>query len=178
MARTLVFHINWGRAHYIPPLTHTAPFDYRYIPVKEPNGGRWEIDTQEAAVVQQIFAWYTEESWSLKKIATQLNETNVPVHRQGGGWNAARISVILEQSAYAGKAYYNRYRTCPESVGRRKKQGRGRLVTPDSVLRPRAEWIAVDTPAILTQEVWQRAQEQRMHNQRFSCFLQGKMSPL
>jgi site-specific DNA recombinase len=41
-------------------------------------------------------------------------------------------------------------------------------LAPDKVLRPRAEWIAVDTPAILTQEAWQRAQEQRMHNKRFS----------
>jgi site-specific DNA recombinase len=147
---------------------HPAPFGYRYIPVSETNGGSWEMDTQEAAVVQQIFAWYTEDGWSLKKIATQLNETGVPVRRKGGLWNAGRISVILDQSAYAGKAYYNRYRTRPETVGRRKKQGRGRLVTPDSVLRPREEWIAVDTPAILSQEVWLRAQEQRMHNRRFS----------
>jgi site-specific DNA recombinase len=147
---------------------HPAPFGYRYIPVSETNGGRWEIDTQEAAVVQQIFAWYTESGWSLKKIATQLNKKGVPVRRKGGRWGAGRISVILDQPAYAGKGYYNRYRTRPETVGRRKKQGRGRLVTPDSVLRPRAEWIAVDTPALLTQEVWQRAQKQRMHNKRFS----------
>ncbi len=147
---------------------HPAPFG-RSIYSGEPNQwDRWEIDTQEAAIVQQIFAWYSEEGWSLKKIATQLNEKGVPVRRKGGRWGAGRISVILDQPAYAGKAYYNRYRPPPETVGRRKKQGRGRLVTPDSVLRPRAEWIAVDTPAILTQEVWQRAQEQRMRNQRFS----------
>ena len=147
---------------------HSAPFGYRYIPVSEPHGGRWEIDSQEAAVVQQIFAWYTKEGWSLKKIATQLNETGVPVRRKGGRWGAGRISVILDQPAYAGKAYYNRYRTRPESVGRLKKQGRGRLVAPDKVIRPQEEWIAVDTPAILSHEVWQRAQEQRMHNKRFS----------
>jgi site-specific DNA recombinase len=147
---------------------HQAPFGYRYIPVKDPNGGRWEIDTQEAAVVRQIFAWYTDEGWSLKKIATKLNETGVPVRRKGGRWNAGRISVILDQPAYAGKAYYNRYRTRSESVGRRKKQGRGRLVAPDKVLRPRKEWIAMDTPAILSKEVWHRAQDQRMHNKRFS----------
>ena len=160
-----------GRLHRIRQgerCFHSAPFGYRYIPVKEPNGGRWEIDTQEAAVVKQIFAWYTEECWSLKRIATHLNETGVPVRRKGGRWNAGRISVILDQPAYAGKAYYNRYRTRPESVGRRKKQGRGRLVAPDKVLRPRDEWIEVDTPTILPPEIWQQAQDQRMHNKRFS----------
>jgi site-specific DNA recombinase len=108
-----------GRLHRIrqgEQIFHQAPFGYRYIPVSEPNGGRWEIDTQEAAVVRQIFAWYTEEGWSLKKIARQLNETGVPVRRKGGCWGAGRISVILDQPAYAGKAYYNRYRTRPESV--------------------------------------------------------------
>jgi site-specific DNA recombinase len=160
-----------GRLHRIRQggrCFHPAPFGYRYIPVSEPNGGGWEIDTREAAVVQQIFAWDMEEGWSLKKIATQLNESGVPVRRKGGRWGAGRISVILEQPAYAGKAYYNRYRTRPETVGRLKKQGRGRLVTPDSVIRPREEWIAVDTPAILSPEIWQRAQDQRMHNKRFS----------
>lgn len=160
-----------GRLHRIRQggrCFHPAPFGYRYIPVSEPNGGRWEIASQEAAVVQQIFAWYTEEGWSLRKIATQLNDTGVPVRRKGGRWNAGRISVILEKHAYTGKTYDNRYRTRPETVGRLRKQGRGRLVTPDSVIRPREEWIAVDTPAIISPEVWQRAQDQRMHNQRFS----------
>jgi site-specific DNA recombinase len=41
-------------------------------------------------------------------------------------------------------------------------------VAPDKVLRPRKEWIAMDTPAILSKEVWHRAQDQRMHNKRFS----------
>jgi site-specific DNA recombinase len=90
------------------------------------------------------------------------------IQPHGRRWNAGRISMILDQPAYVGKAHYNRYRTRPESVGRRKKQGRGRLVAPDSVLRPREEWITVDTPAILSKEVWQRAQDQRMHNKRFS----------
>jgi site-specific DNA recombinase len=160
-----------GRLHRIRQggrCFHPAPFGYRYIPVKEPNGGRWEIDSQEAAVVQQIFAWYTQEGWSLRKIATQLNDSGVPVRRKGGRWNAGRISVILEKHAYTGKTYYNRYRTRPETVGRLRKQGRGRLVTPDSVIRPREEWIAVNTPAIISLEVWQRAQDQRMYNQRFS----------
>ena len=160
-----------GRLHRIRQggrCFHPAPFGYGYIPVSEPNGGRWEINSQEAAVVQQIFAWYTEECWSLRKIATQLNDTGVPVRHKGGRWQANRISTILDKHAYAGKTYYNQYRTRPESVGRLKKLGRGRLVTPDSVIRPPEEWIAVDTPAILSKEVWQRAQEQRMHNQRFS----------
>ena len=116
-ARPAASHSPGGRCF------HPAPFGYRYIPVSESNGGGWEIDSQEAAVVQQIFAWYTESGWSLKKIATQLNEKGVPVRRKGGGWGAGRISVILDQPAYAGKAYYNRYRTRPETVGRRKKQG-------------------------------------------------------
>jgi site-specific DNA recombinase len=145
-----------------------APYGYRYIPVREAKGGRWEIDTQEAAIVQQIFTWYNEEGWPLRKIARQLNETGVLVRRKGGRWNASRISNVLDQQAYTGKSYYNRCRSRPVSVGRLKKQGRGRLIMPDRVNRPQEEWIAVDTLPIISQEVWQKAQEQRMRNRRFA----------
>jgi site-specific DNA recombinase len=62
-----------GRLHHIRQggrCVHPAPFGYRYIPVSESHGGSWEMDSQEAALVQQIFTWYTEERWSLRKIAT------------------------------------------------------------------------------------------------------------
>jgi len=160
-----------GRLYHIRQhgrCSHLAPYGYRYIPVSEANGGHWEINSQEAAIVQQIFVWYTEEGWSLRKIATHLNETGVPVRRKDGSWGAGRISTLLDRSAYAGKTYANRYRTRPESVGRLKKKGRGRLATPDRTLRPQEEWIEVNTPVIISTEVWHRAQEQRMHNKRFS----------
>jgi site-specific DNA recombinase len=53
-----------GRLHRIRQgrcCFHQAPFGYRYIPVSELNGGRWEIDSQEAVVVRQIFTRYTGE---------------------------------------------------------------------------------------------------------------------
>ena len=91
--------------------------------------------SKEAAAVQQIFAWHTEEGWSLRKIAIHLNQTGVPLRRKGGRWGASRISTILDQQVYAGKTYNNRYRTRPESVGRLKKQGRGRMVSDSTRAR-------------------------------------------
>ena len=35
----------------------TPPYGYRYVPVSEPDGGRWELDPLEAAIVRQIDAW-------------------------------------------------------------------------------------------------------------------------
>jgi site-specific DNA recombinase len=47
-------------------------------------------------------------------------------------------------------------------------QGRGKQRYPRQTLRPQAEWIPVTVPAILTQDVWQCAQERLAMKQKFS----------
>ncbi|MDI6768629.1 MAG: recombinase family protein [Anaerolineales bacterium] len=51
-----------------------APYGYRYIPVSEPNGGRWEEHPIEAAVVRHIFREYTEKGGWILPLVAFLNE--------------------------------------------------------------------------------------------------------
>ena len=145
------------------------PYGYRYIPVSQPNGGRWEPDPLEAEVVQQIYAWYCgEERVTIHQIVNQLNELGPKAPPRGRQWRYSTVQAILKQSAYRGRAYYNRTRTHHEAIGRPKKSGRGHRQTAEHRPRPEAEWVEVKVPALLSESLWQQAQERLVMNKKFS----------
>lgn len=148
-------------------LMRAGPYGYRYIDRTQPDGERWEIDPREGAVVQEIFEWYTEEGLSQAAIATRLAQRQIPA-RCGGNWHPYMIGVLLQQEAYTGTAHSNRTRSLPETIGQPKKSGHGRLKRARVTRRSPEEWIALEVPALVSCEQWQRAQEQRMENQRLA----------
>jgi site-specific DNA recombinase len=147
----------------------SPPYGYRYIPVSQPNGGRWEPDPLEAEVVQQIYAWYCgEERVTIHQIVNQLNELGPKAPPRGRQWRYSTVQAILKQSAYRGRAYYNRTRTHHEAIGRPKKRGRGRRQTAEHRPRPETDWVEVSVPALLSESLWQQAQERLVMNKKFS----------
>ena len=145
------------------------PYGYRYIPVSQPNGGRWELDALEAEVVGQIYAWYCgEERITITRIVDQLNELGPKAPPRGRKWRFSTVQAILKQSAYTGRAYYNRTRTHHEAIGQAKKRGRGRRQTAEHRPRPEEEWVEVSVPALLSESLWQQAQERLVMNKKFS----------
>jgi site-specific DNA recombinase len=144
------------------------PYGYRYIPVSEPDGGRWIADSVEAEVVRSIYRWYTADSLTITQTVDRLNESTEQTPPRGKRWRYSTVQAILKQPAYTGCAYYNRTRTCHEEVGRPRKTGRGPLCTPIHVPRPRESWIEISVPPLVPEAVWQRAQERLEMNQRFA----------
>ncbi len=145
------------------------PYGYRYIPISQPNGGRWEPEPLEAEVVRMIYAWYCgEKRVTITQIVHQLNQLGVKAPPRGQLWRFSTVQAILKQAAYTGCAYYNRTQTHPEVVGQPKKWGRGRRQTAVHLPRPEAEWIEVSVPALLSQALWEQAQERLVMNQKFS----------
>lgn len=145
------------------------PYGYRYIPVSEPNGGRWEADRLEADVVRQIYTWYCgDERVTIMQIVKQLNQLGPKAPPRGAKWRFSTVQAILKQSAYRGLAYYNRTRTHHEAIGQAKRSGRGRRQTAEHRPRPEAEWVEVSVPALLSESLWQRAQERLAMNKKFS----------
>lgn len=54
-----------------------APYGYRYRPVSEPDGGRWLVVSHQAAVVRDIFLWYTTGR-TIPQIVAHLNQEPIP----------------------------------------------------------------------------------------------------
>lgn len=144
------------------------PYGYQYIPVGEANGGRWVPHPVEAEVVRSIYRWYTEEGLTIHQIVNRLNAAGETAPPRGQQWHYSTVQAILTQPAYTGRAYYGRTVTCPESVGRPKKRGRGWLKRPEHRPRPREEWIEIAVPPLLTEEEWLQAQERLAMNRKFA----------
>jgi site-specific DNA recombinase len=146
-----------------------APYGYQYIPISQPNGGRWELNPVEVQVVRDIYQWYTDdEKPTISAIVDRLRALGEQAPPRGKRWGYSTVHTILRQQAYTGQAYYNRTRTCHSSIGRPKKYGRGRRRSASHEIRPKEEWITVRVPALLSEDRWQQAQERLKMNKKFA----------
>lgn len=140
-----------------------APYGYLYQHSRRRQGSGWEVHPAQASLVQEIFLWYTEEPLGMGAIARRLNAQGV-ASPQGDCWYPATVGRILANPAYKGSAYWGRHRYESSSIGKPRRQGRGRLQCPRAQPRPLEEWIQVPVPAIIDPALWQAAQERRTMN--------------
>jgi site-specific DNA recombinase len=136
----------------------SIPLGYRYIP--EPHKGRFEIDAEEAAIVRRIFDLYLSEDLTTRGIAHQLTRERIlsKVDRQQRGWkqygkgvwSAASLYRILNNEAYIGTMYWNKY----QRISKTRKRP-----------RDRSEWLAIPVPPIIASEVFEAAQQKLRRNQ-------------
>ena len=163
LRRGKLYRIRQGRL-----VNPVPPYGYRYIPVSEPGGGRWEIHPVESGVVRQIYEWYTQQDTKIWSIVEHLNQLGDQAPPRGKRWTYSTVQSILKQPDYTGQAYFNRTRTCHEAIGRPKKQGRGPKRTPSHEVRPREEWIPVTVPALISEDLWRKAQERLSMHKKFA----------
>jgi site-specific DNA recombinase len=137
------------------------PYGYRLE-----EDGALVICEPEARIVRLIFTWYVYGDESSKRlgykaIARKLSEMRVPtwadVHDKGyqkkrkrGEWSVSTVDLILRKEVYVGTWFYGK------SDGKTGK------------MNPRESWIPVEVPAILSRELWARAQEKRKRNKELA----------
>ena len=161
-----------------------APYGYLLDPDRPRDVSRVQLDPVQAAVVAQMFAWYTDpgQAVSLYAVAKRLSDAQIPPPRGGKRWNVASIRGILRSPTYMGVAYSGRTRPAP---ARRRKSalqpvGPGESQQPTPV----EEWIAVPVPAIISQETFEAAQSRldrnvqmaRRNNTTYEYLLRGLVS--
>lgn len=162
MRRGRLYHLRQGQS-----VPYPAPYGYLYQAAESQRSAAWVVDTAAAAVVEQVFVWYTEESLSLRQLAQRLNQRRIP-GPDGPTWFASTLGRLLRQAAYRGVAYYNQRQTDSSGLGERRRHGQGRLCFPRSSPRPASDWIACAVPALVSEEVWQVAQERLAMQTRFA----------
>ena len=161
-----------------------APYGYLLDPDRPRDPSRVRIDPVQAAVVAQLFAWYTDpgQTPSLYQVAKRLSEAQIPTPRGGKRWNVASVRGILRSPTYTGVAYSGRTRPAP---ARRRKSalqpvGSGQSQQPT----PAEEWIAVPVPALISEETFEAAQHRldrnvqmaRRNNTTYAYLLRGLVS--
>ena len=119
-----------------------------------------EIEPTQAEVVRSIYRALVEEQLSCRQITKRLNETKTPTPSgKNQVWQPATVRNILTNQTYAGTARYNHrqpvlphYRKTDESQLRDLKTGRS--------YRPDGEWVLTEAPALITPELFEKAQLQ------------------
>jgi site-specific DNA recombinase len=141
-----------------------APYGSLLDPERPRDPSRVRIDPVQAAVVAQMFAWYTapQESVSLYEVAKRLSEAQIPTPRGGKRWNVASVRGILRSPASTGVAYSGRSRPVPARQRKSALQpvGSGQSQQPT----PIEAWMAIPVPAIMSHTTFEAAQHRLERN--------------
>ncbi len=135
------------RGHYNTGLTAFG-FDY------DPATRKLVVNENEAAVVRRVFSMYAREGLSQAKIAERLNAEGVPTktlqtRSSDGvkkGWWKGQIARVLKNPIYKGEAYY----------GKTSMNGRGSARRRQP--QPEEEWVRIECPEIVSEELWDAVQ--------------------
>jgi site-specific DNA recombinase len=145
-----------------------APYGYLLDAERPRDPSRVQVDLVKAAIVRQIFAWYTDpgEAVSLYRVAKRLSDDGIPTPTGEVRWNVATIRGMLRNPAYAGTAYSGRTHPIPARQRKSALQpvGPGQSQTPV----PLEEWIAIPVPAIVDSETFLLAQQRLDQNKQMA----------
>ena len=139
--------------------TWKTAYGYRRVARSAATGpAHLEIYEPEAAVVRRIFTDRAAGT-TVREICRSLNADRVPSPTGKPTWAHSTLSRLLRNEAYVGRVYFNRTESVPDRrPGRRSRQ----------VPRDRADWIRIDCPRIVTDEVFEAAGRVAVDNTRWS----------
>jgi site-specific DNA recombinase len=138
-----------------------APYGYRYIRKADQAPASYAVIDAEARVVQRVYEMYTVAGLSIGEIARRLNAEGIPTRKQSARWERSVVWAMLRNPAYRGAAAFGKTRIAGRTRVTRALRRRAAAVSSDSSghERPRAEWIEIPVPALVSEESFARAQE-------------------
>jgi site-specific DNA recombinase len=145
-----------------------TPYGYIADSQHPRNASLVKIDPVKAAVIEQIFSWYSDpkEAVTLYCVAKRLTEQHIPTPTGTARWNVATIRGILRSTVYTGIAYSGRTRSAPtrQRKSALKPAGPGISHKPT----PPQEWITIPVPAIISQEIFDAVQQRLDRNKQMA----------
>ena len=145
-----------------------APFGYRYVQRHEGGGqARYDVVVEDAAVVQQLFAWVGRERLSLGEVARRLEKQGILTPRGARRWNVGTIVSMLKNPAYRGQAQWGKTRSIERQPRLRPLRGRpAQPRRPQSVTRQDTQPLPISVPALVSPELFAAVAEQLAENRR------------
>lgn len=130
------------------------PYGYRKVRNYEDKSYTLEPIEQEADTVRLMYELYTQKNIGYSRIATYLNTLGIPPKRTDV-WSSSSVKDIIENPVYCGKLRWNRRKT-------KKTLTDGKII----LSRPKSEGSIFQGKhePIVSEEVWQAAQEIRIRN--------------
>ncbi|MEZ3488314.1 MAG: recombinase family protein [Lachnospiraceae bacterium] len=106
-----------------------------------------EINQEEAAIIQQIYQWYTKEGYGAAKISNKLNDRGLKTKRNCR-WSQNAVCRILTNELYTGKIINGKQEVTDFLTGRRAD-------------KDETDWMVVERPdlRIIEPETYEKAQQ-------------------
>ncbi len=106
-----------------------------------------EINQEEAAVIQQIYQWYTTEGYGAAKISNKLNERGLRTKRNCQ-WSQNAVCRILTNELYTGRIINGKQEVADFLTGRRAD-------------KDETDWMVTERPdlCIIEPETFEKAQQ-------------------
>src|SRR6516225_9915838 len=147
-----------------------APYGYRYVKKSDTSAAFFEVIEAEAKIVRMVFETYTQQRFSINAIARLLNERQIATRTGKGRWERSTVWGMLRNPAYRGTACYGKTEQRLRQRVTRPLRQRKALPSRDvgGHERPRAEWIEIAVPALVSEEMFALAQEQLETNKHHS----------
>jgi len=122
--------------------------------------GRYVIVEPQATLVRNMYEWYAEGRYSLAAFARHLNSEGIPPPRGGKFWRESAIRFILSNPVYKGEAAYGRHtKRLDETRVGQPHALTGKPITSPNVYKLSDDFIPIPCPAIVSEELWDAAQE-------------------
>src|SRR5262252_8727133 len=147
-----------------------APYGYRYVRKTDTSAAYYEVIESEADVVRMVFAIYTQQRFSINAIARLLNERGISTRTGKTRWERSTVWGLLRNPAYEGKACFGKTEQSERQRITRPLRQRNSSSHRNNCHRerPRADWIEVPVPALVSEETFALAQEQLTKNKHHS----------
>lgn len=115
--------------------------------------GKYHLVESESVWVKPVFERIAA-GHSLRSTCTWLQECGAPTKKRMKPWNPAALLGILRNSVYCGRPYYRKTKQVIDE--RRAAMGLGIGIEQK---RPQSEWIPLQAPALVTEELWQQVND-------------------
>lgn len=143
-----------------------APYGYIYVKKTDVTPAEYRVNKSEAHVVRKIFKMYTSDGLGTTEITRRLMAQGIPNAKGSTRWGRSSAWAILRNSAYMGIAFFGKRRVDRDRRKSRTER-RTQRIDSDEVpndRRPREEWIGIPVPALISEEMFARAQERLQEN--------------
>lgn len=122
---------------------------------------------EEAKVVQQIYKWLVDEKLPLREIERRMNKLKIPppystkikVRTTYNYWYARTIGRIATNLVYTGHFVYRKYR---------RPFGNLSSLIDENRHRPKEDWVEIETPPVISPEMFELAKKQLIKNRDLS----------
>jgi len=146
-----------------------APYGYRYVKKSETSAAYYDIVEREAAIVREVYRWYTEEALSIGQIDRRLNALGVETRRGKSTWDRSTVWAMLRNPAYQ-----ERRALAKRSMLRGKRlhafcvSAAVFLLAAVAPVNASEEWIEIPVPPIIRKDTFSLARERLERNKQFS----------